>query len=86
MPCFCISFWNAERAMPLEFGPPVVPKPAAELLAEQLAAADRLPDALAAYEAVLQRTPGRTVAVEGLRQLKTAGVKREPPPPHVHVH
>jgi len=77
---------NAERAMPLEFGPPVVPKPAAELLAEQLAAAERLPDAVAAYEAVLQRTPGRTVAVEGLRQLKTAGVKREPPAPHVHVH
>ena len=77
---------NAERAMPLEFGPPIVPKPAAELLAEQLAAAERLPDAVAAYELVLQRTPGRTVAVEALHQLKTHGVKREPPAPHVHVH
>jgi len=77
---------NAERAMPLEFGPPVVPKPAAELLAEQLALAARLPEALAAYELVLQRTPGRTVAVEGLHRLQTEGVKREPPAPHVHVH
>ncbi|HUP61274.1 MAG TPA: hypothetical protein VNA69_12725 [Thermoanaerobaculia bacterium] len=77
---------SAERSMPLEFGPPVIPKPAAELLAEQLAAAGRAADAAAAYELVLARTPGRTVAVEGLRRLQTAAAKREEKPASVHVH
>lgn len=55
---------KSERAMPLEFGPPDVPKPAAELLAEQLLAAGRPADAAAAYRMVLQRAPGRTLASE----------------------
>jgi tetratricopeptide (TPR) repeat protein len=55
---------KSERAMPLEFGPPDVPKPAAELLAEQLLAAGRSADAAAAYRMVLQRAPGRTLASE----------------------
>jgi tetratricopeptide (TPR) repeat protein len=48
-----------EKAMPFEFGPPEIPKPAAELLAEQLLAAGRKDDAAAAYRMVLERAPGR---------------------------
>lgn len=78
---------EAERGMPIEFGPPVVPKPAAELLAEQLAAAGRKADAIAAYRAALARTPGRSTSVEGLRKLDpgAAAVKMEQTPA-VHVH
>jgi hypothetical protein len=57
---------KAEEGMPLEFGPPVVPKPAAELLAEQLLAAGRTAEAEAAYRGVLARMPERAVAVSGL--------------------
>ncbi|MFP5246242.1 MAG: hypothetical protein ACLGH0_06065, partial [Thermoanaerobaculia bacterium] len=60
---------DAERNMPLEFGPPTVPKPAAELYAEQLVAAGRASDAAEAYQMVFKRTPGRTRSVEGLRQV-----------------
>jgi tetratricopeptide (TPR) repeat protein len=55
-----------ERTMPIEFGPPVVPKPATELYADQLLAAGRAADAVAAYQIVLERTPGRKAALEGL--------------------
>jgi tetratricopeptide (TPR) repeat protein len=57
---------TAERSMPIEFGPPVVPKPATELLADQLLAANRPADAAAAYQQVLERTPGRRPTLEGL--------------------
>jgi len=53
---------KAERSMPFEFGPPVVPKPAAELLAEQLILAGRAADAAAAYKLVSERNPGRTAS------------------------
>ncbi len=77
---------KAERSMPLEFGPPIVPKPAAELLAEQLAAAGRTAEAAAAYKMVFERTPGRTVSVEGLRRVQAPPVKREEKPASAHVH
>lgn len=78
---------DAERAMPLEFGPPVVPKPAAELLAEQLVAAGRTADAVAAYRAALARTPGRAVSVEGLRRIdRNASKAKTEQTPAVHVH
>jgi hypothetical protein len=78
---------DAERAMPLEFGPPVVPKPAAELLAEQLGAAGRTADAVAAYRAALARTPGRAVSVEGLRRIdQQASKAKTEATPAVHVH
>lgn len=57
---------KAERSMPIEFGPPVVPKPAAELLADELLAAGRAAEAASAYQSVLERTPGRKPALEGL--------------------
>ncbi|HYK02139.1 MAG TPA: hypothetical protein VE974_10305 [Thermoanaerobaculia bacterium] len=78
---------DAERAMPLEFGPPTVPKPAAELLAEQLVAAGRTADAVAAYRAALARTPGRAVSVEGLRRIEqNASKAKTEQTPAVHVH
>jgi hypothetical protein len=78
---------DAERAMPLEFGPPAVPKPAAELLAEQLAAAGRKADAVAAYRAALARTPGRAVAAEGLQRIEDSASKaKTEQAPAVHVH
>ncbi|HEV7768555.1 MAG TPA: hypothetical protein VGQ76_26395 [Thermoanaerobaculia bacterium] len=79
---------KAESAMPLEFGPPIVAKPAAELLAEQLVAAGRVSDAAAAYQLVLDRTPGRARAVEGMGRLeqvkKTAAPETKVETPHVH--
>jgi hypothetical protein len=68
---------EAERGMPLEFGPPVVPKPAAELLADQLLAAGRASDAAAAYQLVLERTPGRKPALEGLLLAQNASGNTE---------
>ena len=61
---------HAEQTMPLEFGPPVVPKPPAELLGDQLLAAGRPAEAVAAYRTALERTPGRKAAVEGLARAK----------------
>lgn len=84
---------QAERSMPVEFGPPVVPKPATELFADQLLAAGRAVDAVAAYQTVLVRTPGRKTALEGLLLAqKAAGnaeeaertAKKLAPAPHVH--
>lgn len=77
---------DAERAMPLEFGPPVVAKPAAELLAEQLVAAGRTADAAAAYRSALARTPGRAVTVEGLRKIGADPAAKTEQTPAVHVH
>lgn len=80
---------KAEQSMPLEFGPPVIAKPAAELYAEQLLAANRAADAVAAYAMVFARTPGRAIAVEGnARARKAAGeiVAEEKKATEVHVH
>ena len=80
---------KAERSMPLEFGPPVIPKPAGELYAEQLLLAGRAADAVAAYDLVFARTPGRTVAVEGsARARKAAGAltAEDKPAKAVHEH
>jgi hypothetical protein len=65
---------KTEQAMPFEFGPPFVPKPAYELLADRLAGAGRASDAEAAYRSALLRAPGRTPALQGLfRAQKASG-------------
>jgi len=56
----------AEGQMAVEFGPPFVDKPAAELLGEILAAAGRNADAVAAFRTALKSAPNRTVALLGL--------------------
>jgi tetratricopeptide (TPR) repeat protein len=80
---------KTERALPFEFGPPDIPKPASELLAEQLLAAGRGADAAAAYENALKRAPGRTIALTGLqvaqKSAKLPG-REEKAPPAAHVH
>jgi tetratricopeptide (TPR) repeat protein len=81
---------QAERSMPIEFGPPVVPKPAAEMLADQLLASGRAADAAAAYQLVLERTPGRKTAMEGLLLARhaagTVASVAEPKAVTPHVH
>jgi tetratricopeptide (TPR) repeat protein len=52
----------AEEAMPAEFGPPFVDKPARELLGDVLLRIGRPGEAAAAYEAARRRTPGRRQA------------------------
>jgi tetratricopeptide (TPR) repeat protein len=54
-----------ETSMPFEFGPPVIEKPTYELLGDELLAAGRASEAAAAYRSALERTPGRTISVEG---------------------
>lgn len=55
-----------EAALPQPFGPPLLAKPNGELLAEELLAAGRAAEAAAAYHAVLDRMPGRRLAIQGL--------------------
>jgi len=61
---------NEEDAMPIEFGPPFVDKPSAELLGDVLVRLGRPAEASAAYAKALQRTPGRVAAVRGLGRAK----------------
>ncbi|HEX6707835.1 MAG TPA: hypothetical protein VF169_24030 [Albitalea sp.] len=57
-----------ERAMPYEFGPPTIRKPAFELLGELLLEAGRQGPAREAFEAALELAPGRAQSVAGLRR------------------
>jgi tetratricopeptide (TPR) repeat protein len=61
---------DAEHAMPIEFGPPFVDKPAYELLGDVLARLGRSTEAAAAYAAALQRTPQRVAPVRGLERAR----------------
>ena len=56
----------AEDALPFEFGPPFIDKPAYELLGEILLEAGQPKEARAAFERALARTPERTQALDGL--------------------
>ena len=63
---------DAEDAIPLVFGPPLVEKPSRELLGEQLVAAGRVEDGKAALIVALARNPGRTAALRALLAAQTA--------------
>ncbi len=63
---------SKESAMPMEFGPPAVPKPVSELLGDMLMEAARPAEAASAYKATLALAPGRTVALRGLMRAQTA--------------
>jgi tetratricopeptide (TPR) repeat protein len=54
---------DREDALPLEFGPPDIPKPSRELLAEALVEAGRMDEARQALEATEARIPGRRAAI-----------------------
>lgn len=77
---------KVEDSMPFNFGPPVVAKPAAELLGEQLAAAGRTPDAERAYRAALARMPGRTLLVTALAKANTTAASEEGKAATPHIH
>ena len=57
---------DAERGLPVEFGPPALPKPSSELLGDQLLKLGRKAEAAAAYRATLAAAPGRRRALAGL--------------------
>ena len=61
---------DAEDAMPIEFGPPFVDKPARELLGDVFVQLGRSTEAAAAYRAALQRTPRRVASERGLERAK----------------
>lgn len=61
--------WNAaklEDAMPFEFGPPAVVKPAHELLGEVLLSLARYAEAQREFERALELTPKRALSLRGL--------------------
>jgi len=62
---------SKEEAMPIEFGPPFVDKPASELLGDVLIAMGRAADAAAAYESALRRTPNRVASINGLARARS---------------
>ncbi len=62
---------DRERAMPIEFGPPFVDKPAGELLGDALLRLGRTSDAASAYSAALLRTPRRVAPTRGLERAKS---------------
>ena len=55
-----------EAQMPLQFGPPYVDKPTAELLGQELLQDGRPSDAVAMFEEALSRAPGRKLSQAGL--------------------
>ena len=65
-----------EVALPYDFGPPAIDKPSLELLGDQLLALGRAAEAEKAYREALDRTPGRTLTVEGLRKARLSGAAR----------
>jgi len=56
----------AEAALPVEFGPPALAKPSAELLGDELLALGRKAEAAEAYRQVLAVAPGRRLSLAGL--------------------
>ena len=63
---------DAESAMALEFGPPAIEKPTAELLGDELLALGRAAEAEQAYRSALARAPGRTRSLQGLLRAQQA--------------
>lgn len=57
----------AEQALPVVFGPPIVPKLGWEILGDELLADGRKADAAIAYRHALAMAPGRRLATAGLK-------------------
>lgn len=56
---------DREAALPVPFGPPILAKPTAEMLADEYAAAGRHAEAGAAYRRALKATPNRRRSLSG---------------------
>lgn len=61
-----------ENARPMEYGPPYVSKPSSELMGEMLLTLDRPGEAIAHFEAALERNTGRTLSLLGLARAQEA--------------
>ena len=59
-----------EAARPLEYGPPTVPKPSAELLGEMLLEAGRTEEAAVYFQKTLERNTGRALSLTGLENAR----------------
>jgi len=68
-----------EEGLPLFFGPPMVDKPANELLGEFLLEAGRPDEAVEAFRKQLERTPERVATVRGLERATTERDSRPDP-------
>jgi len=74
------SIAEKERALPVEFGPPVINKPTDELLGELYLQLRRPADAKSAFESDLARAPGRRLALRSLAQANQQLASTTPPP------
>ncbi len=74
------SIAEKERALPVEFGPPVINKPTDELLGELYLQLHRPADAKSSFEADLARAPGRRLALRSLAQANQQLASTTPPP------
>jgi tetratricopeptide (TPR) repeat protein len=63
---------DEEAAIPMNFGPPPVTKPARELLAETLLSLGRHEEAVVAFKTQFARSPRRTQVLEGLADASKA--------------
>jgi hypothetical protein len=63
---------KTEASAPIEYGPPSVEKPSHELLGDELMRLKRYAEAANAYRTAVARTPGRTLAIEGLARAERA--------------
>jgi hypothetical protein len=61
---------DAEAALPQPFGPPILAKPSAELLGDELLAMERKAEAADAYRRALLMMPGRQLSLAGLEKLR----------------
>jgi hypothetical protein len=68
-----------ERALPLDFGPPVIFKPTDELLGELCLHSNRLSEASAAFQSDLTRAPGRRLGTQGLAASAQQTLPDKPP-------
>ncbi len=82
-----------ERALPLEFGPPVIYKPTDELLGELYLQENLLAQAQQSFESDLARAPGRRLGTQGLAAsaerilpAKTPAASAKPAAIDNHVH
>jgi tetratricopeptide (TPR) repeat protein len=73
-----------EESMSFDFGPPLIAKPASELLGDQLLLAGRATEAASAYRSALARMPGRVTLVTPLAKLTPAKAGETTAKAHVH--